>query len=102
MKFKEESCNRTPEVLYEIVVDFGDDGTQTIFSSPKESITNKVLDEFLEGNYSRVDFDKELEEYLVGVSLKQTLEAPAYNMDIVTLGNTQQVMVELYSAKVVE
>lgn len=102
MKFKEEASNRTPEVLYEIIVDFGDYGTQTIFSTTKEDVASDMLDKFMIGDYNGLDFDKEQEEELVGVSLKQTLEAPSYNMNVVTFGNTQQVMVELYSAKVIK
>ena len=37
---------------------------------------------------------------ILGVSLQMTLEAPTDNIQVVTLGNTSQAWVELYSAEV--
>lgn len=100
LKLKDENEIKTPEVLYEIVVDYGEYGTMTVFSSSDEREASCVLRKLLNGDCSDTDIDEDQLEYIEGVSLKQTIEAPADNVEIVTFGNTQQVMVELYSAKV--
>ena len=100
MKLTDRKSIETPEVIYEIVVDFGEDGTKTIFSSSSELVACEMLDHFAIGDYRGLDIDEESAKYVVGISLNQCIEAPADNVSVVTFGNTQQVFVELYSAKV--
>ena len=100
MKLTNEQSINTPKVIYEIVVDFGEDGTQTIFSSSSELVASEMLDHFVVGDYRGLDIDEESAKYVVGISLNQCIEAPANNVSVVTFGNTQQVFVELYSAEV--
>lgn len=100
MKLTNDRRINTPEVIYEVVVDFGEDGTKTIFSSSSELVASEVLDRFVVGDYRGLDIDKESAKDVVGISLNQCIEAPADNVSVVTFGNTQQVFVELYSAEV--
>ena len=100
MKLTNDRRINTPEVIYEIVVDVGEDGTQNIFSLSSELVASEVLDRFVVGDYRGLDIDEESAKYVVGISLNQCIEAPADNVSVVTFGNTQQVFVELYSAEV--
>ena len=100
MKLTNDQSISTPEVTYDVVVDFGEYGTQTIFSSNSELVASEMLDHFVLGDYQGLDIDEESAKDVVGISLNQCIEAPADNVSVVTFGSTQQVFVELYSAKV--
>ena len=100
MELTNETSIKAPEVIYELVVDFGEDGTMTIFSSKSELVVSEALNRFVEGDYTGLDIDGYNAKDVIGVSINQTIEAPTDSVSVVTFGNTQQIFIELYSAKV--
>ena len=100
IKLTNEKIIKTPQVEYQLVADFGEDGTSTIWYGNDEATADYMLDKFVTGDYTGLDIDEDDIKDVIGVSLQMTLEAPSDNIQIVTLGNTSQAWVELYSAEV--
>lgn len=100
MKLTNEASIKTPEIEYQLVADFGVDGTYTMWSGRDEETANYMLDKFVSGDYQGLDIDEDDVKDVIGVSLQMTMEAPTSCVQTVTLGSTTQAWVELYSAEV--
>ncbi len=102
MKLKNEATIKTPEVIFELVVDLGEDGTRLIFSSKDEKVVKDKLSNFIANDYTGLDIDENTAKDVTGVSINQTIEASSNSVSVIPFGNTQQVFIEVYSAEVVQ
>lgn len=100
MKFKNAIEHRQHDIMYELVVDMGDDGTATIFRHHKQDVVNYMLDKFMIGEYDGMDIDEDIAKDVVGISVQLTIEAPKGTISIINYEDLEQVMVELFSCEV--
>ena len=88
------------EINYEIIVDKGEYGTKTIFSTTNYQEAISVLEEVKQENFSNVDLYEDEKEDVISISLFQTIEAPTQLMQSITYGKTTETGIELYTGSI--
>jgi len=89
-----------PTITYEIIVDMGENGTKTIFSSDMLASCFRVLNEIENGNFESADLYEEELETIKGLSINVVLTAQ--DLDIITYDTGKSATAELISYKTIK
>ena len=89
-----------PTVTYEIIVDMGEDGTKTVFSSDSYTKVYNAMNEITKGNLSvpELDLYEDELENVTGVSINIVLTAK--NLDIIRFDGETSASAELVTYEV--
>ena len=101
LKLKLENEHK-PVLTYEIVVDFGEDGTRTVYDSDSLAKTTEVFNLIVSGDLDIFNLDlneNELED-IKAISINIALTAK--ELDLIYYGNVKSAMAEIQSFKVVK
>lgn len=94
----EEQPPINPSITYEVVADFGEDGTKTIYSSNRYHACLVAIDEINIGELDNIDITEQELEDLKGLSISVVLTG--VNLDIITYGSEMSASAEINAYKV--
>ena len=96
----EKHAPENPMVTYEIIVDMGEDGTKTVFSSDNYSKVYNAMNEITKGNLSVPELDLYEDELENVVGMSVVIVLTAKNLDIIKFDGETSATAELVTYEV--